>query len=133
MREPSLPYATFWQRLLAHNIDLILLLGLFYVYSLIPNTSYDSIAFFGIYVLYHCIFELSSWQASPGKKWIRLKVKKEHKEQNIILGSLIRNSSKLFSLVIFFVGFAMINLNKKKQGLHDYIAGTVVLFEEELA
>lgn len=126
-------YATFWQRLLAHNIDLIFLLILFYLFSLIPYFGFDTLLFFLIYLLYHFIFELSSWRATPGKKWLKLAVYNEGRRFESVTAILLRNVCKLISLLIFFGGFAMINFNRKKQSLHDYIAGTVVQFEEELA
>ena len=131
-KEEIITYASFWQRLLAHNIDLILLLGLFYLYSLFPYTGYDSIAFFLIYILYYSAFELSAWKATPGKKWMKLKVINQNNRFETFFAILLRNTCKILSLLIFFGGFAMINFNKQKKSLHDFIAGTVVEFEEEL-
>ena len=132
-KEVKITYASFWQRLLAHNIDLILLLGLFYLYSLFPYAGYDAIVFFFIYVFYHSAFELSPWKATPGKKWTKLKVINQNKRFDSFLAILIRNTFKILSLLIFFGGFAMINFNKQKKSLHDFMAGTVVQFKEELA
>ena len=128
----QLIYATFWQRLLAHNIDLILLVGLFYLYSLFPAIQYDSVVFFLIYLFYHCIFELTSWNATPGKKLLKLQVVLDKDPTNRLVAVVFRNTLKIVSLALVFVGFAMINFNLKRQSLHDLIAGTVVLFKEEL-
>ena len=126
-------YATFWQRLLAHNIDVLVILGLFYLYSLVPSTKYDSIAFICIYLLYYASFESSPWRATPGKKWTKLSVVPQRPTSNLFFAIILRNGLKILSLVVFFGGFIMISLNTKRQGLHDFIAGTVVLFEEEIA
>ena len=38
-----------------------------------------------------------------------------------------RNFTKLFSMLIFFVGFIMVAFTKRKQGLHDITAGCLVI------
>ena len=127
MNKENTSYATFWQRLLAQNIDLTILLGLFYLYSLVPTTEYDAIAFVIISILYQSLLELSSWQATPGKKWTQLQVVQLESKTPFILAIFVRSLGKFISLLALFAGFVMISFNIRKQGLHDYIAGTVVL------
>ncbi|MEM0940966.1 MAG: RDD family protein [Bacteroidota bacterium] len=124
-------YASFSQRLLAHNIDLVPILLLFYLTSLLSKTPFHYLILFGIYVAYHSIFELSNWQGSPGKTWTKLKVVSESANSNGLFAILLRNSCKIFSLLLLFGGFTMIAFHPKKQGLHDLIAGTFVLFGED--
>ncbi len=131
-KEVHTTYASFWQRLLAHNIDLLFLLGFFYLYSLLPIILYDSLVFFLIYLVYHCAFELTPWRATPGKRLLKLNVTLVKNQRNKLVAIVLRNTLKVLSLGIVFIGFAMINFNLKKQSLHDLIAGTVVLFEEEI-
>ena len=126
-----IPYASFWQRLLAHNIDLLPVLGLYYLSSLTPFEISDFWLLGCIYVFYHTLFELSPWHATPGKRWIGLHV------ENLGSGAVeparivLRNCCKILSLILFFGGFVMIIFHPKNQGLHDYIGGTLVLFGEE--
>ncbi len=122
-------FASFSQRLLAHNIDLIPILMLFYLSTLLPSTGFDYLIWLGIYLGYHTIFELSNWKGSPGKKWSKLKVINSSKKLPDELAIPIRNFSKIFSLLLFFGGFAMITFHSRRQGLHDYIAGTTVIFD----
>ncbi len=83
-----------------------------------------------IYLGYHTSFELSSWRATPGKKWAKIRVVGD--EDNQIVGKLIiRNAAKILSLILFFGGYIMIIFNVRRKGLHDYLAGTVVLFDED--
>lgn len=131
-KEVKYNYASFSQRLLAHNIDLIPILGLFYLTTLLPSSEVDLILLGSIYILYHVGFEMSHLRATPGKLWTKQQVHNISTKPEVI-SILIRNILKPFSLLLFFGGFAMINFNKKKQSLHDFIAGTVVLFEEEKA
>ena len=43
----------------------------------------------------------------------------------------LRHFAKFISALIIFIGFLMIGLTKKRQGLHDKIAGCLVLLQQE--
>ena len=125
-------YAGFWPRLLAHNIDLLPILLLFYGMSfLISNSDYDYLIISGIYFGYHILFEASNMQATPGKKWAKIHVDVLKPNSPRIMRALIRNFSKILSLLLFFGGFILIFFNSERRALHDYIGGTVVLFDED--
>lgn len=125
-------YAGFWSRLLAHNIDLLPILILYYLISfIIPRSDYDYLFIAGIYFSYHILFELSPLQATPGKKWTKIKVVNDRGQRINIFQAVIRNTSKILSLVLLFGGFIAILFSSKRKGLHDYIGGTLVLFDEE--
>ncbi|MEQ9402827.1 MAG: RDD family protein [Cyclobacteriaceae bacterium] len=131
MTEHHARYAGFSQRLLAHNIDLIPILLLLYGSSfVIPKLGYDWLIFLSIYLSYHIGFELSVWRATPGKKWAKIHVEPEKKEEQIIQ-PILRNLTKILSLILFFGGFILIIFSERKKALHDYLAGTVVLFDED--
>lgn len=125
-------YAGFWPRLLAHNIDLLPILVLYYLASLIiPRSDYDYIFIAGIYLVYHITFELSTMQATPGKKWAKIKVTNTEFHHVTFHQAVIRNFCKILSLILFFSGFIAILFNSKRRALHDYMGGTLVLFEED--
>ena len=42
----------------------------------------------------------------------------------------LRHFAKIISTLIIFLGFLMIGLTRKRQGLHDKIAGCLVLVQE---
>jgi uncharacterized RDD family membrane protein YckC len=42
----------------------------------------------------------------------------------------LRQFAKIISALILFIGFLMIGLTEKRQGLHDKIAGCLVLLQE---
>lgn len=131
MQEKEVKYAGFHQRLLAHNIDLIPILGLLYAISfLVPNIEYDWLIFLLIYLGYHTGFELSEWGATPGKKWVKIKVIVAKEKTPRAAWLILRNASKILSLLLFFGGFILMFFNEKKRGLHDFIGGTIVLIEE---
>lgn len=70
-------------------------------------------------------------QATPGKKWAKVKVTNNEAGQVSILQAVIRNFCKIFSLLLVFSGFIAILFNSKRKALHDYIGGTLVLFDED--
>lgn len=70
-------------------------------------------------------------QATPGKKWAKIHVGNAKNGSSNIIQSIIRNLSKIISLLLFFGGFIMIFFNTERRALHDYIGGTVVLFDED--
>lgn len=125
-------YAGFWTRLLAHNIDLLPILLLYYIASfLIPKSNYDYLFIGGIYFLYQVLFEISPMQGTPGKKWTKIKVTKSDYQPITFYQSVIRNICKFISLILVFGGFVAIFFNRKRKALHDYIGGTLVLFDED--
>ncbi|MFK7953736.1 MAG: RDD family protein [Ekhidna sp.] len=132
MHKKESRFAGFSTRLLAHNIDLIVILPLLYGVSfIISRSGYDLFLFSGIYLLYHSCFEASAWQATPGKRFIKIKVVGLKNEKTSFLKILSRNSLKVVSLIVFFSGFIMIVFHEKKQSFHDFIVGTLVLFNED--
>ena len=51
-------------------------------------------------------------------------------EQTHVCPRTLRHFAKFVSALIFFIGFLMIGFTKKHQGLHDKIAGCLVLLVE---
>lgn len=130
MSRRDIRYARFSQRLLAHNIDLLpYLLLLYALSSLIPKTSWDYVFFGIIYLGYQVGFEISPYQATPGKKWVKIRIVSD--EGSITFSqSLLRNSAKFLSLLLFFSGFILILFNARKRALHDYLAGTLAICDD---
>lgn len=125
-------YAPFSTRLLAHNLDLLVLLipayGLSY---LIPDDLILYITLFIIYILYNSILEAGDWQGTLGKKAVNIQVTGTVNNEKSLKRSLIRNLMKFLSLSLLFSGFIMISFNRKNQALHDKISGSVVIFSRE--
>lgn len=129
--ENSITYPDFYKRLLAHNIDLLPVLGLFYLTSLLASKEYDWILFILIYLSYNSTLEASKLQATLGKKWTKIKVVNEEGTKASVMQIILRNFLKILSLLLVFGGFFLIFFNKKRKALHDYITGTLVVFVEE--
>lgn len=129
MRVDHHNYAPFWTRLLAHNIDLTLFLIVAYAMThVIKNDMWFYSTLIGLYVAYNTILELTDWQGSLGKKLLGIKVTSSTGQERSLLRSLYRNLLKFLSLGLLFGGFVMIRFNMKRQGLHDWLSGSVVIF-----
>lgn len=123
--------ASFWMRVLAHNIDLVILLIPFYGLSVyIKNDMIFYPLLLVIYLLYHLVFELSDMKGSPGKYFNKLKVVHMTGTTLTVNRCIIRNLGKVLSILPFFLGFTLAMFNNKNQTLHDRLAGSIVIYSE---
>ena len=133
-------YAGFWKRFAAVIIDgcILTVTGLIiggfigFVYGLSTGTSEGAGALgniVGIIIgwLYYALMESSSKQGTLGKMALGIKV-------TDLTGNVIsfgratgRHFSKIISTIILLVGYLMVSFTAKKQGLHDMIAGCLVV------
>jgi uncharacterized RDD family membrane protein YckC len=126
----NFPFASFWQRLLAHNIDLVFLLMVCYPLSLVVKQNLILFPLcFAVYLTFHTAFEMSKWRATPGKKLTQLKVVDMRQPELIWWRVLLRNFLKLISLGILFGGFTMIHFHRRRQGLHDFLTGHIIVHQ----
>jgi uncharacterized RDD family membrane protein YckC len=77
--------------------------------------------------LYFAGFESSRSQATPGKVLMGLVVTDMEATKPTFARTTLRFFGKFLSAIIIFIGFLMIGFTKKHQGLHDKIAGCLVL------
>ena len=80
--------------------------------------------------LYFAGFESSRSQATPGKVLMHLIVTDLEGGKPSFARTTLRFFGKYISALIIFIGFIMIGFTKKRQGLHDKIAGTLVLLQD---
>lgn len=130
-------YAGFWWRTLAYVFDgmitnvvlifLYVLLG-FSVSTMLVDPPVAAWVVGGLTNwLYFTLWESSEWQATPGKRMLHLVVTDLHGRRLGFGQASGRCLSKIFSYLLLGVGFLMVGFTEKKQGLHDEIAGTVVV------
>ena len=138
-------YAGFWWRFLAYLIDTMLSACVFFPMGFIlgvvivasgekpnsPSMIGARLGLNGISVLvtwlYYALCESSSWQGTVGKKVVGLRVT-DLNGQRINFGKATgRHFGKILSAIILGIGFIMIAFTEQKQGLHDIMAGTLVL------
>ena len=152
---PTSRYGGFWIRLLAHLIDHVILgaiaAPLFFILVLPiivrviheaePNQEpspelivailssvffYVILAFAGQW-LYEALLTSSSWQGTVGKRILQLKVTDETGNQIGFGRATGRFFGKILSWMFFCIGFIMAGLTDRKRGLHDMLAGTLVM------
>jgi uncharacterized RDD family membrane protein YckC len=80
-----------------------------------------------IWIAYYTVMETSKYQGTVGKIALGLIVTDASGNKLDFSKALIRNICKLISSMIFCIGYIMAGFTEKKQGLHDIIAGTLVV------
>lgn len=82
---------------------------------------------FVLYLIYSCLFEASSFQATPGKTLQGLRVVDENQEPLTIRRAVLRNFCKLLCTLPCFLGFLPILWRPDRRGGHDLLAKTYVI------
>jgi uncharacterized RDD family membrane protein YckC len=77
--------------------------------------------------LYFAICESSPWQATLGKLALGIHVTDLHGQRISFPRAVGRYGAKIISFMIVFIGVLMVAWMPRKQGLHDLMAGTLVL------
>jgi len=136
-------YAGFWIRFAAMLVDgmifqiistIIVVVIVIFVPSVLGNELLKNIII-GLYnvsfILYYVLTQSGVHQATIGKRLAGIKVVHSADMSRITFGrSLGRELSKIVSYMILAIGFLMIGFTSKKQGLHDMMAGTLVIKEK---
>jgi uncharacterized RDD family membrane protein YckC len=142
------PYAGFWRRLAAFLIDTVLLAAASYavgfvlvlfafasVFAAGQSLSDDKLTgiTIGAYVievvlvwLYYAGLESSPWQATIGKRVMRLAVTDVEGRRISFARATGRYFAKLLSVLTLFIGFVIAAFTRRKQALQDLLAGTLV-------
>ena len=141
-------YATFWQRVAAYLIDWLLMMAVFCpigiamgaMGALAEQGGGDAarVASTGVQLivnlvsivagwLYYALLESSSWQGTVGKKVLGIRVVDLNGNRISFGKATGRYFAKMISSLICGIGFIMAAFTERKQGLHDMIAGTLVL------
>ncbi len=131
-------YGGFWIRLVAYIIDAILLsIAMGVVGAVIGINVFDpdletysaSTNLLSLLVawLYFALLESSERGATVGKMAMGLRVVSDKGERLTFLNATGRYFAKIVSAIILCIGFIMIAFTDRKRGLHDMIAGTLVI------
>ncbi len=123
---PEVLYAGFWRRFGAGIIDMVILGVAVSILSFIFGNAAGIFNTLGAW-LYFAFFESSVKQATPGKMVLHLQVTDDHGRKLSFWRATGRHFAKIISAIILFIGYLMIGWTKKKQGLHDIIAKTLVI------
>ncbi len=97
-----------------------------------PQTSFTWEIIFEISVLVATIIFWEKWRgATPGKKFVHIKVVDAKSFKDITNKQAITRSLGYIPSMFFFIGFLMVAFRKDKRALHDLLAGTAVIYDEE--
>lgn len=137
--EKNMNYAGFWKRFAAVFIDFFIsailsfILGIMLLAGIAPEPEDDYAYLLGNIMgalmawIYFAAFESSPKQATPGKMALGIKVT-DLNGRRIGFGKATgRYFGKILSFIILGIGFIMIAFTEKKQGLHDKMAGCLVV------
>lgn len=135
-------YIGFWKRFCAYIIDCAVLSFIGFMIGFlisfisivlnldneVANIFYSVIGIITAW-LYFAGMESSKRQATIGKTAMGIKVINQEGARISFLKASVRYFSKILSGMIFCIGYIMVSFTKKRQALHDIIAGTYVVQE----
>ena len=81
--------------------------------------------------LYFAGLESSEWQGTVGKRLLGMRVTGMDGQRISFFRATGRYLSKFLSSALLMIGFIMIAFTARKQGLHDMIAGTLVVHRKK--
>jgi len=133
-------YAGFWKRFAAAFIDLLItafpcwiaggISGFIYAEStgtVVGAKFAGEIAGTLVGWIYFSSFESSAKQATLGKMALGIKVTDIDGSRIEFGKATLRHFGKIVSFLTLFIGYVMIAFTEKKQGLHDKMAGCLVV------
>ena len=137
-------YVGFWKRFVAFLIDSVILLVIAVplLWAIYGREYFDperqglaGIWDFLINVVLPTVAVIVFWKyrgATPGKMAISAKIVDAKTGGAPSTGKLIvRYVAYLVSMLPLFLGFVWIGIDRRKQAIHDKIAGTVVIYEDD--
>lgn len=86
-----------------------------------------SIVLYIIRVLYGAFMESSKHQATIGKLAVGIKVTDADGGKLTFAKALLRHIGKIISGWVIFIGYLIALFTERKQALHDFIAGSIVV------
>ena len=130
-QEVTYDYAGFWIRLVAWALDFALLSALVAGLGCLLPVAGHAVALI-IAWLYYAGMECSSSHATLGKMALGLRVV-DAKGSPVTFGrASVRFIGRILNTLLLGIGFLLIAFTERKQGLHDIIAGTLVLRRERV-
>ena len=132
------PYAGFWRRAFAYLIDYFVVVVAWRLMAGALLSGYTAgksplylLLLLVVACLYYASMESSAWQATLGKRALRIKVTDLNGERIGFGRALGRLFAHLLSSLILGIGFVMAVFTSRRQTLHDMIAGTLVVKRAE--
>ena len=120
--------AGFWIRFVAIIIDSIIVGSVTGVLSMVSPSL--SLVGYLLAIVYWVYFPSSDMMGTPGKSLLGLKITDNDGNQ-ISMGTAFMREilGKFVSAIVLYIGFLIVGFSDKKRGLHDMIAGTLVVYK----
>ena len=93
----------------------------------LPTVLTANAIFFVAMGVYFSLMESSAWQATLGKRMLRLQVTDLRGGRISFARATARHFAKLISIFTLCIGFVLAGITKRKQALHDSIAECLVV------
>ena len=138
--DSKIEYAGFWVRVVASVVDSLLIVAvtwpiLFGIYGMQVIESQDLIMGFWDFLIswvFPAIAVILFWSyrsATPGKMAVKIKIVDAKTYGNPSTGQLVgRYFAYFVSMLALLLGFLWVAFDSRKQGWHDKLAGTVVIY-----
>ena len=99
--------------------------------NLFSFSTWDMISFF-LFMFVAVVFWRKFDGATPGKKILKIKIVDNKTFDKITNTQAITRSFGYIPATLFFgIGILMIGFRKDKRGLHDFLSGTAVIYDEK--
>ncbi|HNR91151.1 MAG TPA: RDD family protein [Dokdonella sp.] len=133
MQSEALPagaaiHAGFWRRVAAYLIDSLILWLPSVIIGIVPLLGWIAVMV-GRW-LYFALMESSPQQATLGKLAMGIKATDDCGNRLDFGRATGRYFAGALSTLILYIGYALVGWTARKQGLHDLVAGTCVVFRE---
>ncbi len=122
----AIVYAGFWIRFASGIIDFIILFVVGIVLALALGGTSGTVLQLAVGLVYTIGFWIGQG-ATPGKMAVGIKITTVDGDPIDIGRALLRYIGYFVSTITLGIGYLMIAFTREKRGLHDYIAGTVVI------
>ncbi len=152
MSTPTPPYAGFWIRVAARIVDIMVILGIYNLFYLVdrfgasaglwtPGPGYDAYSvigvfsmenlaraafFFGFPIFYY-VYLHGAYGQTFGKMAVGIKVVNEDGSPLDYRRAFIRWLGYFLCVFTLYLGYVWVAFDKRKQGLHDRVCGTLVV------
>ncbi|MDO6389188.1 RDD family protein [Pontibacter sp. BT731] len=123
MAEYSLQFNTWKQVIYDGSVSLL-------EFEVVLQLFFYSLYFPVLHWLYYTLLEASPKQATIGKFTLGLKVTDLRGKRITWLQANVRYFSRILSALPLLLGFVLIQFQRRRQALHDYVARTVVMTDQ---
>ena len=135
-------YVGFWRRFLAWMIDTLILISIGVMLMVLAVMAYVAGlgeehlgAFYTLYCIISLVYIIGFWVwrgQTLGKMALGVKIISSDGRPVTLGRAILRYFGYMVSQFILYIGYLMIAWDHRKQGLHDKIAGTVVVRKNEI-